>query len=140
LNEYDATLKVLFQRSAAGALRQLTGVAVERWLNVELPRIQSPRVDLLGETREGELVHVEFQSRNDSMMAHRMAEYYLGIYRQLSRHPEQTLVFVGEELLRMPDRLETSTRSFRYRLIDIRELDGEVLINSSNVEDNILSC
>jgi len=139
LNEYDATLKVLFQRSATGALRQLTGVAVERWLNVELPRTQSPRVDLLGETREGELVHVEFQSRNDSMMAHRMAEYYLGIYRQLNRYSQQTVVFVGDERLRMQDRLESPAMSFRYRLIDIRELDGEVLINSSKVEDNILS-
>jgi hypothetical protein len=52
LNQYDATLKLLFQGSATGALSQLIGVAIERWLNVELPRVQSPRVDLLGETHE----------------------------------------------------------------------------------------
>jgi hypothetical protein len=139
LNEYDATLKLLFQGSATGALRELVGVAVERWLNVELPRVRSPRVDLLGETHEGELVHVEFQSTNDSAMAHRMAEYYLGIHRQLGRYPQQTLVFVGDERLRMSDRLESPAMAFVYRLIDIREMDGEVLINSSKVGDNILS-
>jgi len=139
LNEYDATLKLLFQGSATGALRELIGVAVERWLNVELPRVQTPRVDLLGETHEGELVHVEFQSSNDSAMAHRMAEYYLGIYRQLGRYPRQTLIFVGDERLRMTGKLESPAMSFQYRLIDIRELDGEALINSARVGDNILS-
>jgi predicted transposase/invertase (TIGR01784 family) len=94
LNQCDATLKLLFQQSEGGALLQLTGVTVERWLNVELPRAQNPRVDLLGETHEGELVHVEFQSSNDRTMAHRMAEYYLAIYRQLNRYPRQTLIFV----------------------------------------------
>lgn len=139
MNEYDATLKLLFQGSATGALRELIGVAVERWLNVELPRVQTPRVDLLGETHEGELVHVEFQSSNDSAMAHRMAEYYLGIYRQLGRYPRQTLIFVGDERLRMTGKLESPAMSFQYRLIDIRELDGEALINSARVGDNILS-
>jgi hypothetical protein len=78
LNEYDATLKLLFQGSATGALRELIGVAVERWLNVELPRVQTPRVDLLGETHEGELVHVEFQSSNDSAMAQSNGRILLG--------------------------------------------------------------
>jgi predicted transposase YdaD len=139
LNGYDATLKLLFQRSGASALRQLTGVAVERWLNVELPRVQNPRVDLLGETSEGELVHVEFQSRNDPAMEHRMAEYYLAIYRRLNRYPRQTLIFVGDEGLRMKDRLDSPAMSYQYHLIDIRAADGGVLINSARVEDNILS-
>jgi hypothetical protein len=139
LNEYDTTLKLLFQGSATGALLQLTGVAVERWLNVELPRVQTPRVDLLGETHDGELVHVEFQSHNDSAMAVRMAEYYLGIYRQLNRYPRQTVVYVGEERMRMTGKLESPAMSFSYRLVDIREVDGDVLINSPRVGDNILS-
>jgi hypothetical protein len=128
----------LFQRSAT-ALRQLTGVPVERWLNVEVPRVRNPRVDLLGETQEGELVHVEFQSSNDPAMAHRMADYYLAVYRQLDRYPRQTLIFVGDERLRMKDTLESPAMTFQYHSIDIRALDGEVLLNSSIVEDNILS-
>ena len=54
---------------------ELTGGPVEKWLNVELPKLQNPRADLLGETADGELVHVELQSGNDSTMALRMAEY-----------------------------------------------------------------
>jgi len=51
---------------------------------------QNHRVDLLRKTGDGELAHVEFQSRNDSPMALRVAKYYLAIYRQLGRCPNQT--------------------------------------------------
>ncbi|HEY6331285.1 MAG TPA: DUF4351 domain-containing protein [Blastocatellia bacterium] len=137
MNEYDTTLKLLFQSTKA--LRQLTGIEVETWSNVELPRVQNPRVDLLGETRDGELAHVEFQSWNDPTMAHRMAEYYLAIYRRLGRYPSQTVIFVGDERLRMQARLESPAMTFHYRLIDIRDLDGGSLIASSELADNIIS-
>ncbi|MGI8745168.1 MAG: hypothetical protein ACR2NN_21865 [Bryobacteraceae bacterium] len=39
-----------FQRSAQRVLKDLTGMPVAKWLNVELPKVQNPRVDLMGET------------------------------------------------------------------------------------------
>jgi len=56
---------MLLRGSAETALRALTGVSVERWLDIELPKIQNPRVDLLGESADGALVHLELQSSND---------------------------------------------------------------------------
>jgi len=82
-------------------LRQLTGVKVVRWLNVEMPQVQSSRVDLLGMTEEGELVHVELQSSNDPDMALRMAEYALRIYREFRVFPRQIVLYVGEAGMRM---------------------------------------
>jgi hypothetical protein len=52
----------------------LTSTAIEKWLDVELPKVQNIRVDLLGETGEASLVHLELQSRNDAAMPLRMAE------------------------------------------------------------------
>ena len=46
--KYDATLKQLFERSARGLLRTLTGAAVSEWMNVELPKVNIPPMDLLG--------------------------------------------------------------------------------------------
>lgn len=80
--------------SSDGFIRRLAHVTVKQWLNVELPRVQVPRVDLLGETSEGRLLHIELQSDNDSAMP---------------------------------------------CLLDIRELDGEALLNSPALEENILS-
>lgn len=56
LQEYDVALKLLLQQSADRTLRELAGVAVRRWLNVELPEVRGTRVDLLGETDLGDLV------------------------------------------------------------------------------------
>jgi hypothetical protein len=45
-----------------GALQALTGgVAVERWLDVEMPEVRNTRVDLLGETSDRNLLHIELQ-------------------------------------------------------------------------------
>jgi len=77
MHEYDVTLKMLLRGSAEKPLHALTGVAVDKWLDVELPKIQNPRVDLLGETSDGALLHLELQSSNDPDMPQRMAEYAL---------------------------------------------------------------
>jgi hypothetical protein len=53
--KYDATLKQLFERSARGLLRMLTGGTVSEWLNVELPRVNVPRMDLFGRMTHGGL-------------------------------------------------------------------------------------
>src|ERR1700733_943585 len=79
--------------------------AVTKWLDVELPKVQNPRLDLLGETVDGGLVHLELQTTNDAAMPLRMAEYSLGVYRLLGRFPRQVVLYVGEPRLRMPDQL-----------------------------------
>jgi hypothetical protein len=50
------------------------------------------RLDLLGETVDGGLVHVELQSGNDATMPLRMAEYSLGIFRLFGRFPRQIVL------------------------------------------------
>jgi len=59
---------------------------------VELPEIRDLRVDLLGETAENGLVHIELQSANDSDMALRMAEYSIAIRRRFGRNPAQLIL------------------------------------------------
>lgn len=105
MHEYDVALKVLLQAATDSLLRQGSGLSVTRWLNVEIPQVLSSRVDLLGATAEGTLVHIELQSTNDRDMALRMAEYALRIYRQFRKLPKQVVLYVGESKLRMQSRL-----------------------------------
>jgi hypothetical protein len=58
MQEYDVALKSLLQGSATLTLRELTGTAVARWLDVQLPKVQNLRLDLLAETVDSGLVHV----------------------------------------------------------------------------------
>jgi hypothetical protein len=139
MQKYDAALKLLLQASTDSLMRQLTGVSVVRWLSVEMPQVLSSRVDLLGETPDQALVHIELQSTNDPDMGLRMAEYSLRIYRRFKKFPKQVVLYVGERKLRMNARLSGPDCAFGYTLVDVRELDGAPLLASERVEDNFLA-
>ncbi|HXB67492.1 MAG TPA: DUF4351 domain-containing protein [Candidatus Acidoferrales bacterium] len=139
MQEYDIALKLLLRGSAKLTMIELTGAAVEKWLDVELPKVQSLRVDLLGETTGGGLIHLELQSGNDATMPQRMAEYCLGVRRLFGRFPRQILLYVGEAPFRMESELRGPDLWFRYRAIDIRELDGDRLLESEEVDDNVIA-
>jgi hypothetical protein len=70
---------------SSGLLRDelgLTGASSLKWINVEAPKVSTRRVDLLGELPDGNLVHIELQSRNEKDFPLRMVEYLFGIGRQ----------------------------------------------------------
>jgi predicted transposase YdaD len=144
MQDYDGALKLLLQASAASVLRQITGMTITKWLSAEIPRVQTMRVDLLGETADGHLIHIELQASNDPLMALRMAEYALRIYRKYGKYPRQIVLYVGAAPLRMADSLmqpnaENPDLAFKYTLIDIRDLDGGELLASPHIEDNVLA-
>jgi predicted transposase YdaD len=139
MQEYDIALKLLLRGSATVAMRELTGAPVARWLDVELPKVQNLRLDLLGETADGGLVHVELQSGNDAAMPLRMAEYCLGVFRLFGQFPRQVVLYVGEPQLQMENKLRGADVLFQYRMIDIRTLEGDRLLESAEVGDNVIA-
>ena len=139
MHEYDVTLKNILTRPGSSVLAQLTGVSSLRWLNVEIHKVNNRRVDLLGEAPDGGLVHIELQSRNEKDFPLRMAEYLFGIRRKYGRLPRQVALYVGEAPLRMKHGIEGPGVSVRFHLVDIRDLDGEQLLASANMGDNVLA-
>jgi uncharacterized protein DUF4351 len=141
MHEYDTALKALLAGSANSILEQIAGVRVARWLNVELPQVEQPRVDLLGESADEmhELLHVELQSSNDPQIALRMAEYSLRVYRRFQQFPRQIVLYVGEAEMRMPTELAGPQHLCRYALVDIRTLDAQRLLNSPLPADNVIA-
>jgi predicted transposase YdaD len=138
MHEYDVAMKVLLQSPAELVLSGLNAGIVKTWLNVELPEVQNTRVDLVGQTLAGEFVHIEIQSANDPAMPLRMAEYALRLYRRLGKFPYQTVLYVGSDPLRMSAELTHPELRFKYRLVDIREMDGQRLLESRHFGDNVI--
>jgi hypothetical protein len=136
----DATLKGLITGDAEGTLR-LLGVLgpVSRWLNVELPRVQNQRVDLLAELAAGQLLHIELQSTNDAGMHLRMLEYAVAIWRLTRVFPRQVVLYVGNDRLRTPNTFRSPGIDYRYDLVDTRKLEGDALLDSDSTSDNILA-
>jgi len=138
MQEYDVVFKLILQ-SVDLTIREIGGPSVARWLNVELPEVRNTRVDLLGQTAAGELIHIELQSTNDPDMPLRMAEYCLRVRRNFRRFPQQILVYLGSAPLTMGSELNGPRLSYSYRIVDIRDLDGERLLASPEVGDNIVA-
>ncbi len=122
----------------------ITGARHGRWLNVELPDVTQPRVDLLFETinqitSARRLIAMELQSTNDPLIPLRMAEYSLRVYRIYKQFPEQHVLYVGSDELRMPSALISPNHTCRYHIFDIRQLDAEILLNSPFPADSVIA-
>jgi hypothetical protein len=138
MHEYDTALKS-FLCNGRESLLAITSLTVERWHNVELPAVRNRRVDLLGEAGDGRLIHIELQSTNETGMALRMLEYCAAVCRQFGRFPAQIVLYVGEASMRMPGTLKGPGLAFDCKMVDIRELDGERLLQSDRIEDNVIA-
>jgi hypothetical protein len=62
-----------------------------------------------------------------------------GIRREYGKLPRQVALYVGEAPLRMKDRIEGPNLFVRFHLVDIRDLDGEKLLASADIGDNVLA-
>lgn len=139
MHDYDVTLKRIVNRPGSALLAELTGCDRLRWLNVETPRVRNLRMDCLGELPDGSLVHLEFHSWNDRNLPLSVAEYLFAAIRTHGRAPRQIVIYVGKAKMRMPDRIEGPDYSVRFHLVDIRDLDGEKLLASPNLGDNVIA-
>jgi hypothetical protein len=138
--DFDGALKELFQQDHPSLLERLTGGAkVREFLNVELPRVQQRRVDLVILLEGNTILHVEIQSANDRNIAYRMLTYYALVKQAYKRPVRQVILYVGEDRLKMPDRLEEDGNRFVYGVSDIREFDAEELMTTGNQADLALA-
>jgi hypothetical protein len=129
MGEYDIALKNILMRENS-LLSRLIGFRVTRWLSGDLPEVRISQVDLLGETDDGGLLHIELQSSNDTRMAARMLEYAVAIHRKFDRFPEQLVLYVGSQAMRMNDSIRGGGIAFRCPIRNIRDLDGDALLDS----------
>ena len=82
---------------------------------------------------------MELQSRNDSLLPLRMAEYSLRVFRLYNQFPEQYVLYVGTDPLNMPSALDGPSHTCRYKIVDIREWDAESLANGPFAADSVLA-
>ncbi len=68
-----------------------------------------------------------------------MGEYLFAIWRKYGRIPAQIVLYVGEEPIRMESAVRVEGLDFRFHMVDVRELDGEALLASPNLSDNVIA-
>ncbi len=144
MHKYGTVLKSLLTDPENSIFSHITGAKGGRWLNVELPDVTQTRVDLLFETitaitEAHRLIAMELQSANDLLLPLRMAEYSLRIFRLHRRFPEQYVLYIGTDAMRMPSALEGPNHVCRYTIVDIRKFDAEMLLESPFTADTVIA-
>jgi predicted transposase YdaD len=134
--DFDAALKELFEVDRPSLLRRLArGVKLREFLNVELPRVQMPRADIVVRLADGTILHIEFQSTNSWRIGFRQGFYGLALAEKYRCKVPQIVLYVGRRRLTMPNCLDVGSAIVRYDLMDIRELRAEELMNTGNAAD-----
>jgi len=136
----DIALKDIFEEIPHRLSKILAPAPIKELLPTNFPSTEL-RVDFLARLEDESILHIEFQSFNDTNMPFRMLRYYIAILERYPNSPiKQLLVYVGNRKLRMKSRLRLRNLSFSYEILDIRQIDCRVLLESPDPMDRLLAC
>jgi len=136
---YDRTLRDLLQDIPTTFVKLLTGKTAKKMLESDFPKVEENEADLIVELEDGEIYHIEVQSTNDLNMPQRMLYYALAIQKVHKKFPKQLVIYVGKEDIEIKNSLEFNNNYFSYEVKNIKDIDYKPLIESDNINDNILS-
>ncbi|MES0336860.1 MAG: hypothetical protein SFH39_10990 [Candidatus Magnetobacterium sp. LHC-1] len=136
---YDITLKAILKDVPKRFFKMITGFDNAKFLDAEFTSIKYRRPDLLMDMPDGSLWHFEIQAQNDSNMDWRMHDYFSMIYQEFQRPPNQVLIYVGDEKLRMGKGLDFNNLKYSYTVKDMKEIECSELSNSEDLSDVVLS-
>ena len=140
MSSKDITLKDIFEEVPHRLSKILSPAPIKELLPTALPSTEL-RVDFLARLEDESILHMEFQSFNDTNMPWRMLRYYTAIAEKYKTYNiKQLLVYVGNEKLRMKSSLKLKNLVFRYEILDIRQIDCRVLLESPDPMDRLLAC
>ena len=140
MSSKDIALKDIFEEIPHRLSKILAPAPIKELLPTNFPSTEL-RVDFLARLEDERILHIEFQSFNDPNMPFRMLRYYIAILERYPSSPiKQLLVYVGNRKLRMKSRLRLRNLSFSYEILDIRQIDCRVLLESPDPMDRLLAC
>ncbi len=140
MSSKDITLKDIFEEVPHRLSKILSPAPIKELLPTALPSTEL-RVDFLARLEDESILHMEFQSFNDTNMPWRMLRYYTAIAEKYKTHNiKQLVVYVGNEKLRMKSYLKIKNLVFKYEILDIRQIDCRVLLESLDPMDRLLAC
>jgi len=136
----DIALKDIFEEIPHRLSKILAPAPIKELLPTNFPSTEL-RVDFLARLEDESILHMEFQSFNDTNMPWRMLRYYTAIAEKYKTHNiKQLVVYVGNEKLRMKSSFKIKNLVFKYEILDIRQIDCKVLLESPDPMDRLLAC
>lgn len=108
-------------------------------IDKEFTRVEKRDADLLFKNGK-EIVHLEIQNQNHPQMHLRMMRYLNDILFDYEGYTiKQYLLYMGEERCTMHDGIECDPLTYRYNLIDMRDIPCGALLESDDPSAVVLS-
>lgn len=85
------------------------------------------------------ILHLEFQSTNDSEMPLRTAVYNYMTQYAYKIEVMSVVVYLGKERMNMKNTLSSNGSVFTFKLVDIRDMDPALFLESRNPKELILA-
>ncbi len=136
---YDRTLRDLFQDIPKGLVKLLSNKEAVELLETKFPKVEEKEADLVVKLEDDSIFHLEIQSNDDPNMPKRMLQYALMIENVHKKFPIQTVLYIGDKDIKIKNYIKTDFLDYRYDVKNIKEIDCSLLIESENINDNVLA-
>jgi len=101
-------------------------------IDKEFTRVEKREADLLFKSGK-KIIHIEIQNNYHPSMAERMLRYYSDILLDYkSYNIYQFVIYIGQEDVKMRNTIIRDDISYRYRLIDMRDIPCQKFLESNN--------
>jgi predicted transposase/invertase (TIGR01784 family) len=145
-NKFDKILRENLEEPGALLLQTLIPFKVSK-VSPLPPRIRQHILEMETDTllrvepEHGEpfIFHLEFQSLNHPRMAERMAAYAYALRLKYELPVLSTVMYIGNKPMDMENFLRMGKSYFEYQLVDIRQLDAKVFLESENPKQIVLA-
>jgi hypothetical protein len=138
--KYDRSLRELLGEVPKEFIKILTDKNPKKFLDISFPTTKEFRVDLLVLLEDNSIFHLEVQTKNDNNMDIRMLQYYSFIKEKYKTNSiSQMVLFLGDNNMFMNNEINDNFINYSFVLKDIKEIDCENLIQSDDINDNVLA-
>ena len=143
-NEYDKIFKENIEELLPFVVAKLLGIGIDQLEEIpdDVQTTVERKPDFLKKVNDPAgvyLLHIEFQSKRDYEMPYRMLEYYALLLRQYRIPVRQVVLQIGRPVSTRTAQLTTEILRFRYRLLNLRDVDYDVFLSSQQPEEIILA-
>lgn len=144
-SQYDKIFKENMDVALPGLIRHLLEIQVVsiKEIQAEIQHTKERKPDLIKEVTDHHgkkyVLHIEYQVRDDKDMVYRMAEYSIMLQRKYRILVKQFVIFMGNGIPRMAQRITTEDHSFRYHLLSLSSVDYKLFLKAEKPEEKMLA-
>ena len=143
--DFDNVAKKTFSRVYQSIIHKVLGLDIKNAIKIptSFSRTKEKRTDFAIKVSppvgKPEIVHIEFQSKNDKNMDKRELGYFLDFYWEYDLEIVQYVIYLGSGASTMPTEITLPNINFRYKVITMNQVDVDLFLNSDNPHEVVLA-